>query len=118
MSERHSAPTGQRSGIIVSTPYEGGVVVQSDTISCCHCGCVYQWKPGSGKRRGFCLRCNGFTCGTPRCDACIPVEQLLENIEAGRSLDFRRIIAATSDGKIDCAYPPPEKPADSLPTEG
>lgn len=55
-----------------------------DTVQCCHCQRHWVYVPGSGRKRGFCLKCNGITCGEPACDACVPVEQRLENIEAGR----------------------------------
>lgn len=58
-----------------------------DTLQCVHCGGHFEVRPGSGKVRGFCQRCNGVFCG-PGCAKCVPTEQLLENIEQGRPLDF------------------------------
>ena len=55
-----------------------------DTVQCVHCGRHWVWKHGSGKRRGWCTKCNGITCGHPGCDACVPIEQRLSNREAGR----------------------------------
>jgi hypothetical protein len=53
------------------------------TVMCAHCGRHWPFRPGSGKRRGFCTRCYGYTCGNPRCDNCIPLEQNLELMEDG-----------------------------------
>ena len=52
--------------------------VEWDTLQCVHCGTHYQVRPGSGKRRGYCLSCGGTTCGAASCVACTPVEQRLE----------------------------------------
>ena len=88
------APAGQRSGIILSTEHGSDKSTTQDTVRCCHCGKQWVWMKGSGRRRGFCLRCNGVTCGGTQCDGCVPLEQQLDNIESGRRLDYRPIIAA------------------------
>ena len=62
------------------------------TLQCVHCGGHFPVQPGSGKVRGFCMRCRGPVCG-PKCAECVPTEQLLENIEHGRPLDFRPIVS-------------------------
>ena len=62
-------------------------LVNKDTLQCVHCGGHWEVNPGSGKLRGFCLRCNGPFCG-PGCANCVPTEQLLENMEQGRPHDF------------------------------
>lgn len=61
------------------------------TLQCCHCGGHWVPRPGSGTVRGFCQNCNGPVCG-PGCAACVPAEQMLENIEKGRPLDFRPVV--------------------------
>lgn len=61
------------------------------TVHCVHCGGHFVPTPGSGKVRGFCQNCNGFVCG-PSCDACIPMELMLENMEKGRPLEFKPIV--------------------------
>jgi hypothetical protein len=95
--ERHTAPAGQRSGVLISTPYAGGPAVEQDTVSCKHCGYTWLWQPGSGRRRGWCSCCHGIVCGRPCCAklGCVPQEQQLENLEAGRALDFRPIVVST-----------------------
>lgn len=81
--------------VAISDPGADKPLFQGGTIQCCHCGGQWVPKPGSGIERGFCQNCNGFVCG-PGCAACVNVEQLLDNIEKGRPLDFRPIIAPTS----------------------
>lgn len=81
-------------GYMVSTSPEEGIV-EADTLQCVHCGCHWTVEPGSGKRRGYCSRCNGPVCGS-KCKACIPAEQQLENMEQGRPLDFRPTIVGPS----------------------
>jgi hypothetical protein len=55
----------------------------ADTMTCKHCG--HTWIPvkGSGKVRGWCMKCNGPTCGHPACDECKPFEQQLTEYEKG-----------------------------------
>lgn len=57
--------------------------VVADTLQCVHCGAHWVVRPGSRRRRGWCLRCGGPTCGQPECDACRPMEQQLERMERG-----------------------------------
>lgn len=82
-----AVPAAFRSGTVVSTPCDGGREVQADTISCRHCGFTWVPKPGSGRRRGFCMTCNGFVCGRYVCErwGCVPggQERHLDNIEKG-----------------------------------
>jgi hypothetical protein len=72
----------------MTTTLPGGPVIETATLQCCHCGGHFPVQPGSGKIRGFCRRCMAPVCG-PGCAACVPTEQLLENIEHGRPLDHR-----------------------------
>jgi|SRR5579862_4730567 len=86
-------------GVITSTPYDGGPVEQRDLLSCIHCAYTWVPRPGSGRLRGYCMRCAGFLCGRPACTAlgCVHREQLLENIEAARALNFVPISVAFND---------------------
>lgn len=77
--------------ITISDPGSDKPLLEAATIQCVHCGRHWVPQPGSGRTRGFCMRCNGFICG-PECQECIPVEQMLENIEQGRPLNYRPII--------------------------
>lgn len=54
-----------------------GVQVAS-TVQCCHCGGHFVMEPGSGRTRGFCLKCMRLTCGHPDCDECVPLERRRE----------------------------------------
>lgn len=57
----------------------------ADTVQCAHCGQHFILQPGSGRRRGFCLKCEGLTCGSASCAPCVPIERRLELRErAGR----------------------------------
>lgn len=67
----------------ITGPYGEGQ--EGETLSCCHCGKHWEVRKGSGIDRGFCQNCMGYVCG-PNCYDCIPVEQRLANIEAGRPI--------------------------------
>ena len=67
-----------------------GPETRQPTLQCVHCGCHWVASPGSGRVRGYCMNCNGPVCG-PGCSKCVPMEQMLENIEQGRALDFKPI---------------------------
>lgn len=68
---------------------------EMDTVQCAHCGRHWVVQPGSGRRRGICGRCGGITCGSQACDKCVPLEQLLTNIEQGKPLDHQPILVAS-----------------------
>lgn len=51
----------------------------ASTIQCVHCG--KHWIPvrGSGRRRGFCMMCNGPVCGSRECiETCLPWQKKLD----------------------------------------
>lgn len=83
-------------GFMVWADRESDKVVMADTFMCCHCGLHEQINPGSGKRRGYCSRCAKFTCGRKCCDVCIPIEQRLDNMDAGLGCwsEYRPITAS------------------------
>ena len=56
-------------------------VEMAHTKQCCHCQTHFMSVKGSGKRRGFCTRCNAVTCGNLECDVCIPFEKKLDLME-------------------------------------
>lgn len=53
----------------------------ADLLQCCHCQYTWRYRPGSGRLRGFCYRCNAVTCGAPACDACVPAAERAEQDE-------------------------------------
>ena len=58
-----------------------------ETRMCQHCQMKWEYKPGSGTRRGYCMRCNGLLCGKPLCmKYCIPYIAKIEAIEKGLKL--------------------------------
>jgi hypothetical protein len=49
--------------------------IEADTLQCVHCGGHWVVRPGSGRRRGYCMRCSGVTCGAEPCETkCVPEE--------------------------------------------
>ena len=68
------------------------------TIKCVHCGAHTDVVPGSGRRRFWCMNCNGNTCGKPECDACVPWEKAMEAYEKGVTADLMPVKAAVPEG--------------------
>lgn len=60
---------------------EGRLIQEADTLSCVHCQRTWTVQRGSGRSRGWCLRCNGPTCGGAGCQTCAPWERKLELLE-------------------------------------
>ena len=77
--------------ITICDPGSDKPILEAATLRCVHCGAHWQVRPGSGKIRGFCMRCNGPVC-SEKCAECIPTEQQLQNMEKGRALDFRPVM--------------------------
>lgn len=49
------------------------------TLQCVHCGAHFLSIRGSGKKRGWCMLCNGVTCSRKKCLLdCVPFEKQLE----------------------------------------
>jgi len=71
------------SGHVICTPLDGSKETQVDLVHCCHCSRLWIWEVGSGKKRGWCLKCNGITCGSELCDVCVPKEKQVENLDKG-----------------------------------
>ena len=56
---------------------------EGDTAMCAHCQKHWRIRPGSGMKRGFCMNCNGPTCGKKHCEEhCVPFEKAIERMEA------------------------------------
>jgi hypothetical protein len=79
----------REAGLITTTDtLTGRVLSEVSTVQCVHCG--LHIRRDMLMYAGFCQNCNGFHCGDG-CEACVPTEQMLENIEAGRDPSFRPI---------------------------
>jgi len=74
-------PRKPKGYVLVAGP-EGNT--EGETLQCCHCGRHWRVEPGSGRRRGFCFRCNAVTCGANACDTCLPYEKRIEMMERKR----------------------------------
>jgi len=48
--------------------------IEFDTLQCVHCDRHWRVVPGSGRRRGWCMKCNGPHCGAEKCWTCRPAE--------------------------------------------
>lgn len=63
-------------GYIIITDPEAPTI-EYDTHQCCHCGAHFAIIPGSGRLRGYCLHCDGPTCGAEACGKCDPLKRRL-----------------------------------------
>ena len=81
--DRRAAPASQRVGVLISQAYDGGPEQHIDLCQCIHCEALFPFVRGSGVTRGWCMGCNGMTCGRPCCDPCVNRRQMIENMERG-----------------------------------
>lgn len=44
-----------------------GIKIEGETRQCAHCQYTWEYKPGSGRKYGLCLSCNGIICGNSWC---------------------------------------------------
>lgn len=80
--QRTAAKGRVKGQIEISGPLLPGQVPEGETSMCVHCQFHWVIKPGSGMQRGFCLKCNGPTCGKEACETiCVPFEKMIENME-------------------------------------
>jgi len=82
--------------ITIADPGADRPLAELATLQCVHCGGHWVPRPGSGITRGFCTRCRGPVCGAA-CAACVPFLQMLDNIEAGRPMDFVPVMVFVGD---------------------
>jgi hypothetical protein len=83
---QHCAPRHLRVGTLQTVPNDGGPTLTQDIVCCKHCGYMWQYAPGSGRIRGFCMNCNGFLCGRRWCRENVPCrcwQHGIDNIERG-----------------------------------
>ena len=65
-----------------------GVEEEGETVQCVHCEMHWKIVPGSGRKRGYCLNCDGLTCGKQACETkCVPAEKMIEEMEGRGRLD-------------------------------
>lgn len=57
-----------------------------DYARCCHCQLQWRIVPGSGIVRGWCSMCGQPTCGSRRCQSCVPFERAMEREELRQRL--------------------------------
>ncbi len=81
---KYNKPSGQ---FIVSDPIRG--VKEYYSASCCHCGFNWWVIPGSGRKRGWCMKCMHLTCGKKECMECVPRQDQL-NLMAGDKKAIQR----------------------------
>lgn len=100
-------------GIFILTDPEKDGEVQMRTFQCVHCG--RHWGVGealelaSKDEMGLCQRCDGVTCPGPCSEKCVPMEQRLENWEAGIDPEFVPIVSKPGTLPVDVAKLPEKK---------
>ncbi len=93
----HTASDHLRIGILETIPHDGGPTVTQDLVNCVHCGYIWTWQAGSGRIRGFCMKCNGLLCGRRHCREQVPCRHWMFGIEAlekGLAETAPRIVAS------------------------
>lgn len=78
----HWSPQRAAGAILFDGGSQSEWTVIGETLMCVHCGKHWMIQPGSGNERGFCLNCMGPTCGGQKCFDCVPMERMLEIMEA------------------------------------
>lgn len=61
---------------LITTDLDGNVQ-HRECLKCVHCQKIEVIVRGSGKRRGWCFKCMGPTCGSKECDICVPLDVAL-----------------------------------------
>jgi hypothetical protein len=78
-NESHT--TRRPHGALLATHLDG-TLEERDILVCCHCQYTWAVIPGSRRRRGWCLKCDGPLCGKKTCmTTCEPFERWLEEVE-------------------------------------
>ena len=76
----HTRPKAH--GVLIATHWDG-TREERDVLTCAHCQYIWEVVPGSGRERGWCLRCAGPTCGRAPCArrGCVPFKKWLDTVE-------------------------------------
>ena len=77
-----------QAGVMIFSAVDADRCQEIATLKCVHCGGHFPLDP---KTKHWCGECAGYVCGKD-CTSKVPWEQELENIEAGRPLDYRPVI--------------------------
>ncbi len=92
------------SGVVITTPLDGGPATIQDTVQCAHCQRHKIFNPETFDGDWyFCGLCGNVACADqkPCRDKCVPAEQWLENVEKGRPEDYRPIIVSSPGVSFD-----------------
>lgn len=58
---------------------QAGALMESATVTCCHCQVVVVLNPLRTRPRGYCQRCDRYVCDNPLCNKdCTPFEKMLD----------------------------------------
>jgi ribosomal protein S27AE len=52
---------------------------ESPTIRCCHCGTMVILNPNRTRPRGYCGKCDHYTCDSPYCVPCNPFNKQVDD---------------------------------------
>ncbi len=93
MSHYEPAPKSATVGVCTASDVDADRCFCAPIVCCVHCGDSWVWQKGSGRKRGWCTRCNGLCCGAEHCVSrgCVHWRQQLDNLEKGRPLDYKPI---------------------------
>src|SRR5438128_6583473 len=69
---------------------KNGRKIEVEFRQCSHCQFTWEYKPESGKKRGFCFHCSGLTCGRKVChDSCAPFWDIAQEMSKKYTFDTR-----------------------------
>jgi hypothetical protein len=58
---------GHKAAAYFSTGDGQGHKIEGEQRQCVHCQFLWDYRPGSGDERGWCLNCGGYLCGRMQC---------------------------------------------------
>lgn len=58
---------GHKPSAYFATADGDGHKIEGECRQCVHCQFTWEYRPGSGIERGYCLMCGGFICARPEC---------------------------------------------------
>lgn len=72
-------PKWKGSGGYIEIVRPEGPPIARDTMQCQHCMRHWVVNPGSGRHRGWCVKCGGPLCGAEKCmTECVPFMKKVE----------------------------------------